>query len=115
MIQYDIRDRGKVKWQSASFIPQAFEMTREMFKDPARTAKPILEEYQAEEFDLRIAYATEYNHEVKLSVWHDGFTHDITGRVHYVDPITHELRIELKPGEFERVAFDIVMGVKVLN
>lgn len=110
-----IRDRGKIKWQSASFIPLAFEMTSEMFKDQARTAKPILDENQKEEFDLRIAYATEYNHAVKLTVWDDGFTHDITGRVHYVDPIPHELRIEVKPGEFERVAFDSVVGVKVLN
>jgi hypothetical protein len=110
-----IRDRGKMKWQPASFLPLAFEMTGEMFKDQARTAKPIVDEHQTEEFDLRIAYATEYNHTVKLTVWEDGFTHDITGRVHYVDPITHELRIALKSGEFERVAFDDVIGVKVLN
>jgi hypothetical protein len=110
-----IRDRGKMKWQSASFIPLAFEMTSEMFKDQARAPKPLLEENLTEEFDLRIAYATEYNHAVKLTVWDDGFNHDITGRVHYVDPITHELRIEVKPGEFERVAFDNVVGVKVLN
>ncbi|MFP5114832.1 YolD-like family protein [Bacillaceae bacterium C204] len=44
-----------------------------------------------------LAYATEYNHAVKLTEWDEGFTHDITGRVHYVDPITHELRIEVKP------------------
>ncbi|WP_420489204.1 YolD-like family protein [Neobacillus vireti] len=50
-----------------------------------------------------------------LTVWDDGFTHDITGRVHYVDPITHELRIVLKSGKFERVAFDNLIGVKVLN
>ena len=87
-----IRDRGKMKWQSASFIPLAFEMTNEMFKDQARTAKPILDEHHTEEFDLRIAYATEYNHAVKLTVWHEGFTHDITGRVHYVNPITESLR-----------------------
>jgi hypothetical protein len=110
-----IRYRVKMKWQSASFIPLAFEMTSEMFKDQARTTKPILDDNQTEEFDLRIAYATEYNHAVKLTVWGDGFTHDITGRVHYVNPITHELRIELKPGEIERVAFDSVVGVMVLN
>jgi hypothetical protein len=76
-----IRDRGKVKWQLASFIPLAFEMTSEMFKDQSRMAKPLLDEHQTEEFDLRIAHATEYNHVVKLTVWHDGFTHDNTGRV----------------------------------
>ena len=110
-----IRYRGKMKWQSASFIPLAFEMTSEMFKDQARIAKPILDENQTEEFDLRIAYATEYNYEVKLTVWDDGFTHDITGHVHYLDPITHEIRIEVKDGEFERVGFDSVVRVKVVN
>ncbi len=34
--------------------PLAFEMTSEKFKDQFRTAKPILDEYQTEEFDLRI-------------------------------------------------------------
>ena len=34
-----IRDRGKMKWQLASFIPLAFEMTSEMFKNQARIAK----------------------------------------------------------------------------
>lgn len=110
-----IRDRGKMKWQSASFIPLAFEMTSEMFKDQARTPKPLLDENQMEEFDLRITYATEYNHAVRLTVWDDGFKHDITGRVHYVDSITHEIRIEVKLGEFERVEFNSVVGVKVLN
>ena len=52
---------------------------------------------------------------VKLTVWDDGFTQDIYGRVHYVDPITHELCIEVKPGEFERVLFDSVVGVKVVD
>lgn len=28
-----IRDRGKIKWQPASFIPLGFEMSRAMFKD----------------------------------------------------------------------------------
>jgi hypothetical protein len=110
-----IRDRGKIKWQSASLIPLAFEMTRKMFKDQARTSKPLLDENQTEEFDLRIAFATEYNHAVKLIVWDEGFTYDITGRVHYVDPITHGLRIELESGEFERVAFESVVGVKVMK
>jgi hypothetical protein len=110
-----IHDRGKLKWQPASFLPLAFEMTREMFRDQARTAKPILDENQTEEFDLRIAYATEYNHAVKLTFWDMGFTHDIIGHVHYVDPITNELRIEVKSGEFERVTFESVVGVKVLN
>jgi YolD-like protein len=110
-----IRDRGKLKWAPASFMPEGFAMTRAMFKDQARQPRPILDEYQTEEFDLRIKYAMEYNHAVKLTVWSDGFTADYTGNVHRVDPITHELRLEVKPGEYERIAFEDVTAVKVVN
>jgi len=110
-----IRDRGKLKWQPASFLPLAFEMQREMFKDQERLGKPILDEYEKEEFDKRICYAMEYHSAVKLTRWVDGFTMELIGRIHYVDPITHMLQVEIKPGEFERVAFGDVVGVVVVD
>jgi hypothetical protein len=38
-----IRDRGKMKWQPASFMPLGFEMNRAMFKDQEQTMKPLLD------------------------------------------------------------------------
>lgn len=110
-----IRDRGKIKWLAASFMPEAFAMTREMYRDAERQAKPLLDVYQAEEFDSRLAYAMESNLAVKISVLEDGFTADYTGRIHYVDPITHQLRIEVNTGEYERITFDDVVGVVVVD
>ncbi len=83
-----IRNSGKMKWQSASFMPEAFAMTREMYKDQQRQAKPLIDDYEMEEFDLRIAYVKEYNLEVELRVWDDGFFEETRGHVHYVDPLT---------------------------
>ena len=110
-----IRDRGKIKWQPASFMPLGFEMTRAMYKDQERQPKPILDEYRKEEFDEQIAYSMGYNLAVKLTVWSDGFTEDISGRIHYIDPITHQLRIEMNPGESERIQFKDVVGVTVVD
>jgi hypothetical protein len=110
-----IRDRGMVKWQAAFQLPELAKTQRNFWRDTERISKPIVDEHEAEEFDLRIIYAMEYGHAVKLTIWDDGFTSDITGRVHYVDPITHELPIEVNLGEFERVAFDSIVGVKVVN
>ena len=110
-----IRDRGKKKWAPASFMPEGFAMTRDMYRDQSRQAKPILDDYQTEEFDLRIKYAQEYKHAVRVTVWSDGFTADYTGRIYRVDPITHELRLEVKPGEYERIQFGDVTAVKVVN
>lgn len=110
-----IRDRGKIKWQPASFIPLGFEMSRAMFKDQERKMKPFLDDYEKEEFDRSIAYAMEYNLPVKIKVWSDGFTETFTGRIHYINPNTLQLRMEVKPGEFERIAFDDVVGVMVVE
>jgi hypothetical protein len=110
-----IRDRGKIKWQFAFGMPELIKSQRDLWRDSERMAKPIVDEYQAEEFDQRIAYAMEYKLAVKLTVWADGFTTAITGRIHSVDPVTHQLRIEVNPGEYERVAFGDVTGVTVVD
>ena len=52
---------------------------------------------------------------VKLSVWADGFTTGIIGRINRVGPITKQLRIEMRDGEFERVSFEDVVGVVVVD
>jgi hypothetical protein len=110
-----IRDRGKMKWQPASFMPEGFAMTRDMFREQNRQAKPILDDYQTQEFDERISYAMEYRFPVKLTVWSDGFTEEIKGRVHYCDPITKQLHLETELCDIMRVAFDDVIGVSVID
>ncbi|WHY77175.1 YolD-like family protein [Neobacillus sp. WH10] len=110
-----IRDRGKIKWTAAYIQPEQAKMQRDFWRDTERIKKPIIDEHEAEEFDLRITYAMEYDHAVKVTIWDNGFIYDFKGRVHYVDPINHELRIEVKPGEFEQLAFDSVVEVKVVN
>ncbi|WP_257009460.1 YolD-like family protein [Bacillus sp. 7884-1] len=115
MIELAIRDRGVKKWQGAFFMPEQVKMQRELWRDTQRFAKPIIDEYQLEEFDQCICYAMEYNLSIKLTVWADGFTEDVTGSIQFVDPITHQLRVEVRAGEFERIGFDSVVGVKVLD
>ena len=77
--------------------------------------KPIIDEYEREEFDQRICYAMEYNLSVKITIWTDGFTSDITGHIHYLDPILHQLHIELQEGEFCRIDFNDVIQVSIVD
>jgi hypothetical protein len=62
-----IRDRGKMKWQPASFMPEGFAMTREMYRDQNRQAKPLLDDYQTQEFDERISHAMEFSISCKVT------------------------------------------------
>ncbi|SMQ72166.1 YolD-like protein [Bacillus sp. OV166] len=91
-----IKDRGLIKWNAASFMPQVFEQQREMFKDQERQPWPLLSEFDTEEFDQRIDYAIEFKLAVRLTVWEDGFTTEMTGHIHHVDPITISYALNLK-------------------
>jgi hypothetical protein len=109
------RDRGIKKWQQAFFMPEQFSKLRKFWNDSERITKPILDQYQVEEFDNKIGYAIEFNLPVKLTLWVDGFTKDIIGRLHHVDSITHQLIIEVKPGEFQRIKFEHVTKVCIVE
>jgi len=108
-----IRDRGKKKWQFAFGMPELIKAQRDLWTDQDRTIKPIVDEYEKEKFDQRIYYAMEYNLSVKITIWSNGFTSDIFGHIHYVDPISFQLQIELKEGEFRSIDFMDVIGVSV--
>ncbi|MFJ7308814.1 YolD-like family protein [Peribacillus frigoritolerans] len=110
-----IRDRGRKKWQFAFGMPELFKAQRDLWIDQKRMEKPIIDEYQKEEFDQRICYAMEFNLPVKVTIWADGFTSDITGRIHYLEPISHQLRIELQGGVFRRIDFGDVIKLSVVN
>jgi hypothetical protein len=74
-------------------------MQRSIFKDQERQPKPLIDKYEAIELDQWICYAMDNNIPVK-TVRNDGFTEDVIGHVQYVDPITHQLRIEVKVENF---------------
>lgn len=47
-----IRDRGKIKWAAAYLQPEQAKMQRDFWHDTERIRKPIIDEHEAEEFDL---------------------------------------------------------------
>jgi hypothetical protein len=110
-----IRDRGKQKWQFAFGMPELIKAQRDLWIDQERMKKPFIDEYEREEFDQCICYAMEYNLAVKITIWTDGFTSDITGHIHYLNPILHLLHIELQDGEFRRIDFTDVIQVSVAD
>ncbi|PJN90580.1 YolD-like family protein [Bacillus sp. mrc49] len=110
-----ICDRGKLKWAPAAFLPEYTKMLRNLDTDYHRKQKPIIDEFQFEEFDQRICYGMEYNFAVKITKWVDGFNYEIVGRVHYVDPIRKEVRLKTEADEVERVKMTEVISVEVIE
>ncbi|WP_427036660.1 YolD-like family protein [Cytobacillus pseudoceanisediminis] len=110
-----IRDRGMMKWQGAFFMPEHVKMLREIERDMMRVQKPLLDEYQIEEMERQICESMEFAQPVKLTVWHNGFTYDEIGRVHYLEPIHKEVRLKTELGTISRIKFADIITVEVID
>lgn len=110
-----IRDRGKMKWQGAFFMPEHVKMLREIERDMMRMQKPLLDEYQIEDMERQICEAMEFANPVKLTVWRDGFTYEEIGRVHYLDPLQKEVRLKTELGTISRIKFTDIVAVDVIE
>ncbi|MGG0889784.1 YolD-like family protein [Cytobacillus horneckiae] len=90
-----IRDRGKMKWQSAFFIPEHVKMLKDVEIDANKTSKPQLDEHQKlEEIQIVIMESLHYTLPIKISTLENGFTHHMTAIVDTLDMIKREIRVE---------------------
>ncbi|WP_102262427.1 YolD-like family protein [Mesobacillus jeotgali] len=110
-----IRDRGKLKFMPAHFMPEHRALLRELTRDELRQPKPLLDEYEIQEMENRICYAMEYTYPVKITKWDDGFTYEEKGYVHYLDSIRKEVRMIVVDGCAVSIAFGDVVAVEVIE
>ncbi|MEH7345556.1 YolD-like family protein [Bacillus sp. JJ1532] len=110
-----IRDRGKLKWQGAFFMPEHVKMLRDIERDNQKEKQPILDEYEIEEIENKINYAMEFAFTVKVKVWREGFFYDYYGRVCRLDMLNKMIYLEGEDGYIEKVQFEDIVGVEVLE
>lgn len=105
-----IRDRGKMKWQGF-MMPEHTKLLAEMSKDYERQNKPIIDEYQIEEFESKIHLAMEFAYTIKITVWEGGFFNDYIGAIHRLDEINKIIYLKQQDGYFEKIRFDDIVNV----
>jgi hypothetical protein len=113
MVTMRIRDRGKLKFMPAHFMPEHRALLRELARDELRQPKPLLDEYEIQEMENRICCAMEFTYPVKISKWDDGFTYVEKGHVHYLDPIRKEVRMVTADGSAIAIKFADIVAVVV--
>ncbi|MGV2941358.1 YolD-like family protein [Mesobacillus sp. LC4] len=110
-----IRDRGKLKFMPAHFIPEHRALLRELARDELRQPRPLLDEYEIQEMENQICCAMEYTYEVKITKWDDGFTYEEKGHVHYLDPIRKEVRMVTDDRSVIVFKFEDIIAVSVID
>ena len=115
MVSMRIRDRGKMKFMPAHFMPEHRALLRELARDDLRQPRPMLDEYEIQEMENEICRAMEYTYLVQITKWDDGFTYEEKGHVHYLDPIRKEVRMVAEDGCAVSIAFEDIVAVEVIE
>ncbi|WP_440970768.1 YolD-like family protein [Peribacillus frigoritolerans] len=109
-----IRDRGIIKWQAALMLPEHKALNKKMGEeDNFLNKKPVLDEYQVEEFENNIHYAMEFHLPITFTLHNEGNPQEMHGYCVYIQPVTKELHIQKKDCSFEYIQFDEIISVIV--
>ncbi|KON87770.1 hypothetical protein AF332_13660 [Sporosarcina globispora] len=108
-----LRDRGKIKWLPAHFMPEHRSMLRKLENEQKAQNKPLIDDYELEEYDNKIHYAMEFSFLLKVKVWREGFFHEYKGRVNRLDGISRKIYLELEDGDLEKIILEEIAGVEV--
>ncbi|KKI93065.1 hypothetical protein WQ54_06045 [Bacillus sp. SA1-12] len=107
-----IRDRGNIKWTSM-MLPEHVKLLRDWSEADTYQEKTELDEQQLEQFNEIICLAMEEHKELIFTYYKDHFHHICSGHVHYIDPISHTLRIvDEQNGQRFKLSFSAIVDVK---
>jgi hypothetical protein len=108
-----IRDRGKMKWQSAFFMPEHVKMLHELRSDYQKINKPILDESQIDDFEQKLCMAMEFKQDVTITIWEAGFFRVFNGLVRKLDEWNKKIHLEEEDGCLTLISFFQIVDVKV--
>lgn len=80
-----IRDRGKIKWQPAHFLPEQVTLLKKLHIDANKQRKPQLDEQEYEAIGIIVMESLNYTLPVKITIWQNGDFKDHIGIVDKVD------------------------------
>jgi hypothetical protein len=106
-----IRDRGKIKWQPAHFMPEHRKMLNQLTIDGKKQKKPQLDEQEFEEIGIIVMDSLNYSLPVKVTIWENGFFHVVVGIVDKVDLLMKYILFECD-NEKRRILIEKITAVE---
>ncbi|HSI65796.1 MAG TPA: YolD-like family protein [Planococcus sp. (in: firmicutes)] len=108
----EIKDRGRIKW-TAMMLPEHIQMLRELQKEDRYKTKPILDEFDLEMIQEEIQLAFKRQCNVEIRTWENG-RQSSTGTIIEID-LTSQILLLDTGIQTKRIAFSIIVGVKVIE
>ncbi|WP_102346852.1 YolD-like family protein [Bacillus sp. Marseille-P3661] len=107
-----IKDRGTMKW-TAMMLPEHTQVLRDIWQSDQKVTKPLLDEQELEEINLQLMEALNFNLEVTLSYYANGYINTSVGIIQSVNTNSQEIKIEDTAKKISHIKFDAVTNIKV--
>ncbi|MEC1749466.1 YolD-like family protein [Bacillus mojavensis] len=75
-------------------LPEHLTQLKQDLLDVSKFEKPSLDAQQIEEMDIIVSEALEFNKELVLKLFNNGFVENVTGRVHYINFEQQKLHVK---------------------
>lgn len=105
----------KIKWQPAFFMPEHVKMLHDIRRDDLKINKPILDEYQIEEFEQKLLLAMEFVYQVKIDVWNDGIINEYCGLLQRLDELNKVIYLKNNDNNSIKLKFEDIVGIEILD
>lgn len=95
-------------------LPEYVKLLRDWSETDNYQEKPELDEQQLTQFNELICIAMEGHNELVFTYYKDHYHHTCTGFVHYIDPLTHTLRIVNESNkEYLQLPIQAIIDIKL--
>ena len=88
-----INDRGMMKYQGF-FMTEHSELLKEARRDYYRVEKPNISQEQIEEFERLISDSLQFQTELEITIWKDGFFETELCQIKKVDQLNKKLYLQ---------------------
>lgn len=106
----NVNDRGTKKW-TAMMMPEHIKMINDLWAEDDRKEKPILDEQQKVEIDLKLQLAIKDDLTVEVEYYADCDYHILKGKLLMVDSLNRRLRFD---DEETEIQLDDIIDVNIL-
>jgi hypothetical protein len=86
-----LKDRGKIKWRGAFFMPEHVKMLKQAQIEDQKVPRPLLDDGQIEEMERLILESFENDLLLEITTWKNGFFTSRVGVVKKIDSIYKKL------------------------
>jgi hypothetical protein len=108
-----LKERGKMKWQSAAFLLEHADSLKQFFKEYDYKTKPELTSDKLVEINQTILEGLEYNLTLNFSYYNNHDFHLLIGNTVFVDELKQELRIMDLHNSLHKLKFTDIVDVKI--